>query len=224
MGVVREIFAVRKDLKTCLDLAKAFVQVVDHTCSGYKQGYIIQDNYAVENSLKEKTRVKRSKHAKVHGCKIVDSTPINDSTMFLASTETKDALTFYLADHLIKSCKSSVVTVNRKSVQFNKEPPYSMEGSNQEEADTLIMLYASELRLKEPNCRIHIYSQDTDVLVLALYHLHSLGPNIFSSSKELPLYYDIYQELSLTRNRCLNNDRNMLNVKILNCMKTVIIF
>ena len=57
---------------------------------------------------------------------------------------------------------------------FNKDPPYSTEVSPQNEADTLIMLHASHIHLKEPDSIIHIYAKDTDILLLAIYHLEKL--------------------------------------------------
>ena len=70
---------------------------------------------------------------------------------------------------------SPIVMVTQKSIMFNKTPPFSREVSTQEEADTLMILVGSQIHQDNPDCEIHIYAQDTDILLLAIYYLESLG-------------------------------------------------
>ena len=45
------------------------------------------------------------------GRNIQDSMPIKDHEAFLANKDTKASLVLYLANHLIRNCKASIVTV-----------------------------------------------------------------------------------------------------------------
>ena len=95
-----------------------------------------------------------------------DITPIHDSKLFLGNNETMDSHTFYLANKVLQ-LKIPVVTVTRDDVQ----PSTGVR--TQEEADTLIMLHTAEISKAGNN--VHIITQDTDVMVLALQRLTVLG-------------------------------------------------
>jgi len=79
-----------------------------------------------------------------------------------------------LADKVLQ-LKYPVVTVTRQHVRSNMDDIQPSTGvSTQEEADTLIILHAAEIFAAGKN--VHIMTQDTDVLVLALQRLTVLGP------------------------------------------------
>ena len=70
--------------------------------------------------------------------------------------------------------KTQVVTVTRLHVKSNLNDVQPSTGvSTQEEANTLIMLHAAEISKAGNN--VHIMTQDTDVMVLALQRLTVLG-------------------------------------------------
>ena len=85
--------------KICKDLADVFLNTLKGRSRGYESCRLIFDNYDRPDSLKDYLR---------HGVKtrilsgnafhIVDATPIQNSKIFLANNETKDALTIYLAE------------------------------------------------------------------------------------------------------------------------------
>ena len=69
---------------------------------------------------------------------------------------------------------SPVTSVTRLGVVSNQQATDFVElQSTQEEADTLLILYAAEVHKSGLN--IHIYSSDTDVLVLAVSTQQYLG-------------------------------------------------
>ena len=97
---------------------------------------------------------------------VQDSTQINDQKSFLACNSTKDSLTIYLAKQLIGTKKiKRIMTVTRVSVQTNYVSGSTLDASTQEEADTLMILHAVSASSEGYN--VDIYSQDTDVLLLA---------------------------------------------------------
>ena len=51
--------------------------------------------------------------------------------------------------------------MTHKSIMFNK-------------TDTLMILVGPQIHQANPDCEIHIYTQDTDILLLAIYLLESL--------------------------------------------------
>ena len=80
---------------------------------------------------------------------------------------------FYLANKVLQ-LKIPVVTLTRLHEKSNMNDVQPSTGvSTQEEADTLIMLHAAEISKAGKN--VHIMTQDTDVMVLALRRLRVLG-------------------------------------------------
>ena len=99
--------------------------------------------------------------------------------MFLASNKTKDSLTLYLAQQLVDtSTVVSMMIATRESVMTNYESRLIMEASSHEEADTVIIMYAVDaVDAADAGFRVHIYSQDTYDLLLALRRVSQLGSN-----------------------------------------------
>ena len=169
MAVVQELVVFKSVIKNCNDLAKQFVKAIDRKSHGYICTYVIFDDYSVESSLKDATRKLRTKgKSKQQPCyKVDDVTPINDFGMFLSSTKTKDQLTLYLSKKVTEHSSYPVTSVTHQGVRSNRQPSDIVEIENtQAEADTLLILYAAEIH--RSGLSVHIYSSDTDVLVLAV--------------------------------------------------------
>ena len=185
MAVLQELMAV-KNFKNCKDLGTSYVQLIDSKSLGYYQVRVIFDNYTKANSLKEGTRERRRGNSKgIRSYKVEHSTVIRDKNTFLSSNSTKDSLTMYLAQQLIDgSTLNNLVTVTCRGVMTNSNCSVMTGVSTQEEADTLMIMHAVEVA--KTGLRIHIYSQDTDVLLLALRRVQQLGtePAIIMGTKE----------------------------------------
>ena len=86
---------------------------------------------------------------------------------FLSNSENKDQLTIYLAKkvlHFYMDSTKSVIVATKDGAASNGLNVDHLQ-SNQEEADTLLILHAiSASKLK---ASVHIASPDTDVFVLA---------------------------------------------------------
>lgn len=109
---------------------------------------------------------------------VEDSTPISNIKEVMASKNTKDHLTLYLAEKVICCCKKPVVTVTRKDVLTNVPEYHPTTGvSTQEEADTLMLPHALELVNEEPGNEVDFFTKDTDCWVLILRRLPLLGHN-----------------------------------------------
>jgi hypothetical protein len=185
MAVLNELMAV-KNFKNCKDLGTSYVKLIESKARGYGQVRVIFDNYSNVSSLKEGTRERRrGKSKRTRSYIVEDSTSITDKVTFLASNDTKDSLTLYLAQQLInESTAENLVTVTRRNVMTNSESHVSTGVSTQEEADTLMILHAVEVAGK--GLDVHIYSQDTDVLLLALRRVPKLGtkPAVIMGTRE----------------------------------------
>ena len=173
MAVVQELMAV-KNFCTCKELATSFVKLIDSKAREYCQMRIIFDNYTKTASMKEQTRERRKGMVKGNKSYIVqDSTAIKDKKIFLASSSTKDSLTLYLSDQLIRYSTAKVMTATRQAVMTNYDCETMPCVSTQEEADTLMIYHAIEVA--KNGMKVHIYSQDTDVLLLAIRRAPLLG-------------------------------------------------
>jgi hypothetical protein len=175
MAVVQELMAV-KSFENCTTLSNAYVGIINAKSRNYQVTRVVFDNYSFGGSLKEATRARRrGSTAPVKGYKVEDTTRIKDAKYFLGSTSTKDELTHYLAQQLVDKADVDIITATNEGVMSNK-PGYISPGvSSQEEADTLMILHAVEAA--KAGFVIHIYSQNTDVLLLALRRVPLLGDN-----------------------------------------------
>ena len=57
MAVVHELSCLQ--IKTCLDIAQAFVRAIDIKAQNYTLVHVVFDRYDIENSLKTRTRSRR---------------------------------------------------------------------------------------------------------------------------------------------------------------------
>lgn len=144
---------------------------------------IVFDVY-LDNSIKDIERQKRST-GKMTVKKIISTAPIKQWGQLLSSGEFKNKLEpFILNDWKTKRniLKNSKAYVNDSSEtwRFNKETMEICERlqSNQEEADTRILLHAKDAN-KNNYSDIVISSPDTDVFIIALSKLKAIGSNLF---------------------------------------------
>ena len=166
MAIVNELSAQKANVHSCKELAESFVHMIELKSSRYREAYIIFDDYSVENSLKDYTRqLHTAGKAKTRSYKVDDNTCIQDYSTFLSSKGTKLQLTLYLAQKVIENCSISLATHTHKGV-LSSSPSMIQIPSTQEEADTLLILYATAI--SQADNIPHIYCSDTDVLVLAL--------------------------------------------------------
>ena len=90
---------------------------------------------------------------------------------FLANSVFKDSLTLYLSQAL--HAYAHIITATHQDVHSNFQEVVSPGVNSQEEVDTLMILNATE-SVKDGSV-LHFYSQDTDVLILALRRVPLLG-------------------------------------------------
>ncbi len=175
MAVVQEMVVYKSQIKTCRDLLDCFVRSIDSKSVGYIDAYVVFDNYSINNSLKDRTRDRRTAgKTQDKGYKVDDTTRIKDFKSFLSTKETKANLVLYLAQKAVQLCIVPITTHTEKGV-FSSQPNMVNIPSTQEEADTLLILYA--VAVSRQGNTVHIYSCDTDVLVLALRRVPDLKPN-----------------------------------------------
>lgn len=172
MAVVHEMAVFKDKISSCGDLAEHFVNAINSKSRPYSKCYVVFDQYC-QSSLKEITRQRRSGAKLSRGTeyKVDRNTRIKDLNKFLSSTKTKELLTIFLAQQIVVNCTADVTTITCQGVQSNTSG--SCHAAKHDEADTLLIYYASEAR--KLGLTVHIYSQDTDVLVLATHNLAVLG-------------------------------------------------
>ena len=135
---------------------------------------VVFDNYNVQNSMKDATRVRRrGSKSIVKVYKVDDNTKLKSMKQFLASSVTKDSLTLHLSHALIEQANAHIITTTHQAVLSTFEKVVSPGVRSQEEADTLMILHATE-SVKDGSV-VHIYSQDTDVLILPLRWVPLIG-------------------------------------------------
>jgi len=177
MAVLHETPFQHGNNATCSDLACAFLSVLGNRVQCYDVAHVIFDHYNTGVTIKQQTRDRRAANQpsdRQYMC--TDSTPIKTRlNQFMQSRKTKHSLTIYLAqktlDHF--SGKDKVIVVSTQLGTQSHQDDVAHLSTDQEEADTVIFLHA--LDAARNGSIIHIMSPDTDVFVLALYHLRQLG-------------------------------------------------
>ena len=169
-------------VKTGRDLANHFVEIIARRSTGVSEVHVVFDCYDVPNALKERTRLVRQGAERPIVYQISADAVIAKVTMkqLLCCKENKQALALYFASHVIE-CKKDmqtafIVTSERDCLSSNSLPVEQLR-SEQEEADTRILLHAVDCTRRGASSII-IQSPDTDVLVLVLWIYRQLCPDI----------------------------------------------
>ena len=169
-------------VKNCTQLADHFVETIEQKYGRNDEVRLIFDRYDITMSLKEATREKRQGGQDAVYYRITDSTNISKVSMkkLLSHTKTKMELTKYLAEKAMKYFRIQhgrrfVVAWGSECKATHKDVE-DLE-SNQEEADTKIILHAVDAT-SDGATEIQIHSPDTDVFVLALRREPELCGNV----------------------------------------------
>ena len=135
------------------------------------------------------TREKRSGEECVR-FKITDDTNIERTTLtqFLSHSQTKQDLTEYLGKKATKYFEELplryAVVYDTLCITNIQPLKLNMPDQTQEEADTLMVLYANYMASENPSQELYILSPDTDVLLLLIYNYPSLcSKTIFRTGK-----------------------------------------
>ena len=152
-------------------------KTMESRCKTYEGCRVIFDNCGRKKLNQSYTQMSHRKlgvqQSSTRAYIVDDTMPIHDSKLFLVNNETKNSLTFHLANKVLQ-LKIPVVTVTWLHVKSNMNDVQPSTGvSTQEEADILIILHAAETSKAGKNA--HTMTQDTDVMVLALQRLTVLG-------------------------------------------------
>ena len=162
------------DTKTCQDFSDLFLQKLSYEISGFQTVVLTFDRY-VNLSLKEMTREKRSGEECVR-FKITDYTNIERTTLtkFLSHSQTKQDLTEYLSKKATKYFEELplryAVVYDTLCITNIQPLKLNMPDQTQEEADTLMVLFANYMASENPSQELYILSPDTDVLLLLIYN------------------------------------------------------
>ena len=169
-------------VKNCTKLADHFIDTMEQKYGMNDEVRLIFDRYDVTMSLKEATREKRQGGQDAVYYRITDSTNISKVSMkkILSHTKTKMELTIYLAEKAMEYFRRQrgrrVVVAWGSECKGTHKDVKDLE-SNQEEADTKIILHAVDAT-SDGATEIQIHSPDTDVFVLALRREPELCGNV----------------------------------------------
>ena len=112
--------------------------------------------------------------------KVTDNTNISGTTSktFLSHVKTKNELTNHLAEKAITNFKDvnggSAVSYTTKCISNLEDFAQEMMMHDHEEADTLLLLHAADVPVRNPFTELRIYSPDTDTFnTLCKYSIQS---------------------------------------------------
>lgn len=159
------------DVRHCSELAQSFTEHILQKYNNCDELRLIFDRYDVEDSLKFATRERRQGQQPPITYHITDTTNIANLFLkkLLSHTKTKYELTMYLAEKvLVAAAKNQLnVIVASGSQCQGTQKDMSFLDSNQEEADTKIVLHALDATAAGATT-LQIHSPDTDVFVLTI--------------------------------------------------------
>jgi len=176
MVVVQQL-AAQGAVETCGEFAKKFIKAIVEKTEHYATFHVVFDNYTVKQSLKQSTRDKRHGSLQHREYICSETTQVKTSFQnFLSGAATKHSLTLYLASALLQHHMTSekICIVSTADGAKANRGEVSCLSSNQEEADTMLILHA--VYAAASNHVVHILSTDTDVFILALRRMPHLGP------------------------------------------------
>ena len=117
MGVVNRVDIKKRGIKSCGDLVRCFLEIIDIETAEIDEVRIVFDEYR-SNSLKTNTRTTRAKGCSAVHYRITDWTGIEHLTTkeFLSSIETKQELTEFLSKKLCEHILKDFVIVFKETV------------------------------------------------------------------------------------------------------------
>lgn len=177
MAMVQERSA--HTVKTCSEFADLFLQGLDLKCQNYDAVHVVFDRYDVGSSLKQKTREIRQGKLLCCAYEVSDKTQLKvPLRKFLSNVTNKDRLTSYLGSKTLSHFRNSEKAVVVATKDGAKSNILDVEhlNSDQEEADTLLILHAIDAARRVDE--VHISSPDTDVVVLALQKLPVINSKV----------------------------------------------
>ena len=178
-------------MQTIFNLSRMFNAKIEDKMNHYDEIRLVFDPYTDE-SRKQATRAKRQKGAGTYYA-VSASTNLAVIGMkeFLGLERTKQELTTYLADRFMQAYKDQKhiyttsytrnkgCSVTRTNVGTCVEEVASLQ-MNHDEADTMIIATAAHFTQQaRPSDVLHVWSPDTDVLLLLIYHKTALVTNTF---------------------------------------------
>ena len=144
----------------------------------YNEIRLVFDRY-ITCSLKSRTRKKRKSGYEIR-YHIADDTDIANISLkqLLSHIETKQQLTIYLSECVISEFERLGIdyVVSYDSISKTNQECLSSEilHHSHEEADTLSIMYCWEIARRNPLNQCIVYSPDTDVFLLLIFHYPSL--------------------------------------------------
>jgi hypothetical protein len=135
-------------VKTCRDFSESFSKWIDEKFSNYSEVHVVFDS--LKKNSKQEIRLIRQKGSDPIQYKIglestIESTPMNK---LLAHDKTKDEQTEFLSDQIVKfsvTNKNKLAASCRDKAISSQGADVSSLSSNQDEADTKIILHAAYL-------------------------------------------------------------------------------
>ena len=169
-------------VRNCSDLSELFLQRLEIETEGFDTVILLFDRY-LEQSLKEMTRKKRNNDEATR-YKVNDETNIEKVTLkkFLSHWQTKQELTEYLGGKAVNyfdgKRRYAVVCGTRCNTNI-RTLDLLMPDHDQEEADTIMVLYAHYLANENPSQHVYVSSPDTDVFLLLVSNYKSFCKKTF---------------------------------------------
>ena len=179
MAIVHQLAGRQGHIKNCSEFSAELITTLQQKIKNYDSLHVVFDQYNVTPSLKEATRKRRTSKIESRHLICTDSTPIITSlATFITHVMTKASLTEYLSCKVLEYFKhgEKIVVVSTETGARSYHADVDSLSSSHEEADPILILHA--LHAYKSGSNVHIMSPDTDVFILALYHVPTLGDSI----------------------------------------------
>ena len=182
-----------RNITNMSSLSTAFNARIGEKIQLYDEVRLVFDPYP-EGSRKQTTREKRKKGAEATYYSVNESTNISgiSMTQFLSHEKTKQEVTVFLAKQFIEAYKESktiYVTSYRNHPVYTSFTYSNCDGEvkqvddlrmNHDEADTMLVTNAVHFSNQtQRNGILHVWSPDTDVLLLFIYYMPHLPRDTF---------------------------------------------
>ena len=199
MAIVDKTDIKKSGIKTCLEFARNFMDIIDKQASGFQEVGVNLDLYDTD-SLKNVTRKYHTKQFNVVHYNVTDSTRIAQlgKKELLAWIQTKSELTKYFSQKLVQQLKVDYVVIYHKCLITNipnLDP--SLRNYSHEEGDTGIILNALNVSKRDPLTDLVISCSDTEVLLIVIHYYEQLTSSIvFKTTLQSYFVGGIYENLT----------------------------